>query len=255
MLPTGGLLRNRSIQLTCNRFVPKRIQPAVGGDEIETRAELMTVGKSVPKPKTYRNGPPHETETRKRIVSGVRRLFFTHGLRAVTMDELAEELGVSKKTLYTHFPSKAALVEAGLLDKFQEIEAELEVIVSASESDLPTSLQRVLACFQRHMGEIHPPFVRDIQRQSPRMFEGVEARRRALMQRYLGRFLFEGRRVGIIRKDIPVEIMMEILLGTVEAIMNPLKMTELQLTLQSAFLSIIRVFLEGALTDQGRSRL
>ncbi|MEN6440604.1 MAG: TetR/AcrR family transcriptional regulator [Syntrophobacter sp.] len=211
----------------------------------------MITRNSVSKPTTYSK----KIKYRKRIVSGARRLFFSHGLRAVTMDELATELRVSKKTLYANFPNKVALVEAALFEKFQEIEVELEAITPPSEADLTASLQLLLTCFQRHMAEIHPPFLRDIQRKEPGMFEVVETRRCALIQRYLGRFFFEGRRVGVIRNDIPTEIIMEILLRTTDIITNPPKKTELRKTPQSLLLSVIRVLLEGALTDQGRSRL
>jgi hypothetical protein len=49
-------------------------------------------------------------------------------------------------------------------------------------------------------------------------------------------------------------LMIEILLGATEAIMNPPKMAELSLTPKTGFLTIITVVLEGVLTDKGRSR-
>jgi AcrR family transcriptional regulator len=206
-------------------------------------------------PKPRREVTASESAVRDRIVSGARRHFFTHGLRSVTMDDLARELGMSKKTLYAHFPSKTALVEAVLLEKFRDVEAELERITSELPSDVPFALQQLLACFQRHTDEIHPPFIRDIQREAPGMFELVEMRRRAVVERTFGRFLTEGRQAGIIRDDIAVEMMVEILLGAVQALMNPPKMAELGLTLKSGVLTIITVFLEGVVTAQGRSKL
>ena len=59
----------------------------------------------------------------QRIVEAAREHFFSHGFRSVTMDDLAEELAISKKTLYAHFPSKIALLEAVLADKFASVEA------------------------------------------------------------------------------------------------------------------------------------
>ncbi len=50
---------------------------------------------------------------RQRIVDATRVHFFSHGFRRVTMDDLAAELGISKKTLYAHFPGKFDLLEAG----------------------------------------------------------------------------------------------------------------------------------------------
>ena len=55
---------------------------------------------------------PIEGATRARILAAAREHFFAHGFRRVTMDDLAQELGMSKKTLYAHFPSKTALLEA-----------------------------------------------------------------------------------------------------------------------------------------------
>src|SRR5438093_494123 len=62
----------------------------------------------------------------QRIVEAARAHFFSHGFRSVTMDDLAEELAMSKKTLYAHFPSKIALLEAVLADKFAGVEAKVE---------------------------------------------------------------------------------------------------------------------------------
>jgi len=191
---------------------------------------------------------------RQRIIIGARRHFLAHGFRRVTMDDLAEELGMSKKTLYAHFPSKTALLEAVLLDKFHDIETDLEVITSTSSSDSLGALHRLLACVQQHTEEIQPPFVRDIRREAPELFALVEKRRRDVIQRYFGKLFAEGRKAGIIRKDIPVKLIIEILLGAVQAIMNPPKIAELNLTPKTGFSAIIRVILDGVLTEKGKPK-
>ena len=73
-------------------------------------------------------------------------------------------------------------------------------------------------------------------------------------QRYFGKLLGEGRKTGIIRKDIPATLVIEILLGAVQAIMNPSKREELGLTPKTGYAAIIRVVLEGVITDKGRSK-
>ncbi|MGZ5141626.1 MAG: TetR/AcrR family transcriptional regulator, partial [Burkholderiales bacterium] len=75
--------------------------------------------------------------TTTRIVSGARKHFFAHGFRSVTMDDLARELGMSKKTLYGSFPSKKHLVQAAILDKFSELD--LERITSRPSSSFPAT--------------------------------------------------------------------------------------------------------------------
>jgi len=168
------------------------------------------------------------------------------------MDDLVGELGMSKKTLYACFTSKAALLKAVLLDKFDEIEADLQRITSDS-TDVQASLHRLLACVQRHTEEIQPPFVRDIQREAPEMFQLVERRRREIIRRHFGQLFEQGRRTGIIRTDIPTPLIIEILLGATQAILNPPKMAELNLTPKTGFTAIIAVILQGALTNAGRS--
>ena len=190
----------------------------------------------------------------QRIVTAARRHFFAHGFRSVTMDDLAEELGMSKKTLYASFPSKEALLRAVLLDKFRSVELDLDRIASGPSTDVLEPLHQLLACVQHHAEEIQPPFVRDIRREAPEMFQLVQSRRRDVIQRFFGKIFDEGRRTGIFRKDISTRLMIEILLGATEAIMNPPKMAELGLTPKTGFLTIITVVLEGVLTEKGRSR-
>jgi AcrR family transcriptional regulator len=55
-----------------------------------------------------------ETTTSQRIVSAASKLFYGEGIRAVSMDAVAEKAGVTKRTLYYHFKSKDDLVAAYL---------------------------------------------------------------------------------------------------------------------------------------------
>jgi AcrR family transcriptional regulator len=196
---------------------------------------------------------PVENSARLRIIAEARRHFFAHGFRSVTMDDLAQALGMSKKTLYAHFPSKTAVLEAMLLDKFRRVDADLDRITSGCSSDCLPALHQLLACVQRHTEEIQPPFVRDIRREAPELFKVVERRRRDVIQRHFGKLFVEGRRAGIIRKDIPAKLAIEILLAAVQAIMTPSKMEALGLTPKTGFSAIIRVILEGVITEKVRS--
>ncbi len=205
--------------------------------------------------KAHLKESPARNSARLRIVAGARRHFLTHGFRGVTMDDIANELGMSKKTVYAHFPSKMALVESVILDKFQGIEAELQQITCGSSSDFPVVLHRMLSCIQGHTGEIQPPFIRDIRREAPEIWELVEGRRRDIIQRYFGKLLGAGRRAGTIRKDIPGKVVTDIILSAVQAIINPSRMEELNLTPKEGFSAIMTVILEGLITENGRSKL
>ena len=168
------------------------------------------------------------------------------------MDDLAAELGVSKKTLYAHFPGKFDLLEAVLADKFASVGAMLKRATRAHPHDFPATLHELLAGTQRELGEIKPPFVRDMRQKAPDVFKVVERRRAALIERYFGKFFVEGQRAGMVRKDVPAKLIIEILLAMVQSIMNPPKMEELGMVPKEGFTGILKIVLEGALTAKGR---
>jgi len=187
-------------------------------------------------------------------VLAARAHFFAHGFRGVTMDDLAAELGMSKKTLYSQFPSKTELLRAVLLAKFRSVETDLEAVVTDSADDASAALHRLLACMQRHTAEIQPPFVRDIRRETPELFQLIEERRRDMIQHYFGKIFDQGRKAGIVRKDLSSELIVEILLGAVQAVMNPAKIEHLGLEPKTGYGAIVSVILDGVMTEKGRSK-
>jgi AcrR family transcriptional regulator len=67
--------------------------------------------------------PPPKPSMKERILETADRLFYLQGIRAVGVDTIAAEIGISKRTLYNHFPSKDALIAAYLAGRFKPIPA------------------------------------------------------------------------------------------------------------------------------------
>jgi AcrR family transcriptional regulator len=191
---------------------------------------------------------------RFRIVDGARRHFFAHGFRGVSMDDLAGELGMSKKTLYARFDTKLQLLDAVIDEQFRRVGADCARITAARGAEFPVALREFLACVQRHTQDIQPPFIKDMRQESPESFQKVQRLRQSHLQRYFGRLMRRGRRSGFIRKDVPARIVMEILHAAVEAILNPARMEELGLTPRSGCALITKVVLEGAIAPAARTR-
>src|SRR3954467_8080774 len=61
---------------------------------------------------------PTKPDMKDRILETADRLFYLQGIRAVGVDTIAAEIGISKRTLYNHFPSKDALISAYLARRF-----------------------------------------------------------------------------------------------------------------------------------------
>jgi AcrR family transcriptional regulator len=61
---------------------------------------------------------PARPSMKERILETADRLFYLQGIRAIGVDTIAAEIGISKRTLYNHFPSKDALISAYLARRF-----------------------------------------------------------------------------------------------------------------------------------------
>lgn len=72
----------------------------------------------------------------ERILETADRLFYLRGIRAVGVDTIAAEIGISKRTLYNHFPSKSELIAAYLKRRF----------LAAPASDTPPA-EQILGIF------------------------------------------------------------------------------------------------------------
>jgi AcrR family transcriptional regulator len=67
--------------------------------------------------------PDEPAAVRQRILGAVDPLFYTQGIKAVSIDMISAELGISKKTVYRHFASKDDLVIAYLKGRFRPLPA------------------------------------------------------------------------------------------------------------------------------------
>jgi AcrR family transcriptional regulator len=136
-----------------------------------------------PPPRRQSSAP--SPATRARILSAARAHFFRHGFRNVTMDDLAAELAVSKKTLYAHFPSKDALLAAVLQSKYESIRRILREVTRQRMQHFPEALHALSRGVQGEMSELQPAFLRDMSK-APEIFQRLEQRRANLIREHFG---------------------------------------------------------------------
>jgi TetR/AcrR family transcriptional regulator, cholesterol catabolism regulator len=190
-----------------------------------------------------------------RILSNARRHFMAHGFKNVTMDELASEMGMSKKTLYAHFPSKSALIQCVLAQKLDEAERELGNVIAGKSDDFVAALHQLTAHLQRHSAEVQPIFVRDLSREEPALAEYLIERRGKIVEKTFVKLLACGREAGHVRNDIPIEFLIEILLAVLDTIAAPKHLVSHNLSPAQCLNRILSTFLQGVLTEKGRQPL
>jgi AcrR family transcriptional regulator len=88
--------------------------------------------------KVVKSTKPGREAMRERILETTDRLFYGQGIRAVGVDTVAAEIGISKRTLYNYFPSKDDLIVAYLSRRLRP----------ATTSDLPPA-EQIMGDFER----------------------------------------------------------------------------------------------------------
>jgi AcrR family transcriptional regulator len=93
--------------------------------------------------------PKRADTTRDKILDAANRLFYGKGVRAVSVDAVAEKAGITKKTLYYHFRSKDDLVEAYLVSRDQPNLAAFAKWFEEAEGSLADKVQALFANIAR----------------------------------------------------------------------------------------------------------
>ena len=73
---------------------------------------------------------------RDKIIETSADLFLNLGFKSVTMDDIANEMGISKKTIYQHFQNKTKLVEATTLHVFHHISDGIDCICALDKNPI-----------------------------------------------------------------------------------------------------------------------
>jgi AcrR family transcriptional regulator len=92
--------------------------------------------------------------TRDRIISAASTLFYSEGIRAVSVDAVAEKAGLTKRTLYYHFRSKDDLIAAYLAARDQPNLALFKRWFTDADGGLPAKVQAIFRHLARNAG--HP---------------------------------------------------------------------------------------------------
>lgn len=152
--------------------------------------------------------PPPVDELRsakpRAILDAAGELFLAHGFAAVSMDAVARQAGVSKATLYAHFPGKDALFGAMVAERCDRMAAEASAL--AGHGDAPEAVLRRL-CRTVLAFLVAPPTLaihRIVQAEAgrvPELAEAFYAAGPAIGRARLAAWIAEEQRSGHLRAD------------------------------------------------------
>lgn len=187
-----------------------------------------------------------------RILETAHRMLFAHGYQAFTMDELAHELGMSKKTLYVHFSSKDEIVER-IIDALGDmIGKRLRAVVGNSELTFPQKLAGIVEVVGGTVGRVNQRTFRELQRFTPKLYAKVDALRVRTIPVIFGQLLRAGIAEGKVRADVDPEFATEFWLHAIRGMVQPETLERTGLSLPQTMAKALNLFFAGLLTPAGR---
>jgi AcrR family transcriptional regulator len=193
-------------------------------------------------------------DIRERIILAAKEHFMKYGISRVRMDDLATDLGMSKKTLYQHFESKEDLAHAVAEYMFKTHECTISNILKDETMDFITKLKNIFAFILNHAGKMTDTVMQDMKRSMPQLWEKVENFRQHSIHREFKELVEQGIRKGLFRKDIKVDLLVSMYFGAIHYTMQPEALSKATYTPSEAFNGIFRVFMEGIMTEETRKK-
>lgn len=165
------------------------------------------------------SSPP--ADLKLRILERSRELFFKHGYSRLSMDELAEDLGISKATLYRYFPDKESLLRAVMAETREWVLSQLQAIVRDDRLPVKARLTAYLEFVSRFLSGLSRDFVRDLRQKLPDMWQEMDTFRRQQVFPLVSEVILEGVKKGEIKSDLDGRLFLEMFWYLVQEFMNP----------------------------------
>jgi AcrR family transcriptional regulator len=141
---------------------------------------------------------------REKIINKSQELFLNFGFKSVTMDDIASEMGISKKTIYVHFPNKTKLVEATTLHMFETISCGIECISKLEKNPIEEIFDIKQFVMEHLKNEKSSPQYQ-LQKYYPRIFASLKSKQFDVMQGCVTENLNRGIELGLYRDTINVD--------------------------------------------------
>jgi AcrR family transcriptional regulator len=189
-------------------------------------------------------------DEKEKIIDFAAQKFMNGGFFKTTMDELAAELRVSKKTIYKNFPSKEELVRTVAL-KILTTNAKLIEDAVKLKCNPVEKLYRIFETVGKILIKINENNIRDIHYYTPETWKEIDEFRTKKMNAFLKDIIEQGQKEGYILKRKP-EIIITMFLASARAIVNPAFVINNRFTLLEALKETTEILSNGIMTEKGR---
>jgi TetR/AcrR family transcriptional regulator, cholesterol catabolism regulator len=189
-------------------------------------------------------------DVQERIKQKADELFRRYGIRSVTMDEIAAQLGMSKKTIYQYYADKDQLVEAVALEEIKFSQDRCLSDASAAENAIE-EIFRVMEFVEVMFRNMNPSMLYDLEKYHPGGYRKFLDHKNKFIYEMIKKNIERGIQEELYRAEIDVEILTRYRLESMMMAFNPALFPSTKFNLVKLQHELLEHFLYGVSTLKG----
>ena len=193
-----------------------------------------------------------EVTEKEKILYFTHAKFITEGFYKTTMDEIARDLQMSKKTIYKHFESKEELLENVCGMRMKLMEEFLDEVVDSDE-DAITKFLKIIHKQKSMSMNCSPVWFRDLEIHAPHLSREFAKVRQDKVTKIMSKLLEQGKKEKVV-EHVPVDIIITALNGAIEAVTHADFVLNSKYSFHEAMRITAEIFFNGFLTDLGKEK-
>ena len=191
---------------------------------------------------------------KEKIINKSTEMFLTLGFKSVTMDDIANELGISKKTIYVHFPNKTKLIESVTMHMFNTISCGIENICNLKKSPIK-EIYDIKNLVRDHLkGEKTSP-QHQLQKYYPKIFESLKEKQFKVMNECVKDNLSRGIESGLYRSNLNIDFIARIYFNNMVGLKDPKLFPLKDFSMNELIDNFLEYHIRGISTEKGNKVL
>lgn len=186
----------------------------------------------------------------QKIIEHSEEKFFRDGFYKTTMDEVAEEMRMSKKTIYKFFPSKEVLITAVARHFMQNMRNKILPVLNSDKNAIE-KLEDLISVLTSASLKVTPKRIEEMQRHFPLLWSEIDNFRTNMMFENITKVIDQGKAEGLFI-DYPTIIIMNVLVASVRNIVNPEFILNNNFSLSEGARYAFKIIIGGIVTDKGK---
>jgi len=195
-----------------------------------------------------------ETDTKQRIQKAAHDLVMQYGIRSISMDDIAANLGMSKKTIYQYFKDKDALVESVVDEVIITNQYACKADIERSENAVH-EIFLVMEMMAVMLKTMNPSILHDMQKYHPVAFSKFKKHKNEFLYNVCAQNLLRGVKEELYRPEIELDILCRYRVETLFIPFNPEFQQYLKHSLAKIEEEILMHYLFGLVSQKGYKQI